>query len=219
MREEHAVRPTPHPHPTPTPTPTHSPSLLSPLSSPLSLQDSPAPLSHGQTISAPHMHAAALELLEAQLVPGAKCLDVGSGSGYLAAAMALLVAPGGSVLGIDKYASLVEASQASAARALPAEVVASITLRAGNVLAPGALEGAGGPWDAIHVGAAAAALPAALVAALAPGGRLVCPVGPDVTAGFTDEGQVLKVVDKDADGVVTSEDVMGVRFVPLTEPE
>lgn len=164
------------------------------------------------------MHAACLELLEGQLKPGAACLDVGSGSGYLAAAMALLVAPGGAVLGLDKHAPLVEASKRSVARALPADVVGAVTLRTANALAPGALDGFG-PFDAIHVGAAAATLPQALVDALACGGRLVIPVGPDVgAAGFGEEGQVLKVVDKGEDGTIRSEDVMGVRYVPLTEP-
>ena len=45
----------------------------------------------GQTISAPHMHALCLELLEGHLHDGAKVLDVGAGSGYLAAAMAIMV--------------------------------------------------------------------------------------------------------------------------------
>jgi hypothetical protein len=44
-------------------------------------QDCPVPIGYGQTISAPHMHATCLELLEPQLRPGARVLDVGSGSG------------------------------------------------------------------------------------------------------------------------------------------
>ncbi len=46
---------------------------------PLRAQDSPLPIGHEQTISAPHMHAIALELLASRLVPGAQALDVGSG--------------------------------------------------------------------------------------------------------------------------------------------
>jgi protein-L-isoaspartate(D-aspartate) O-methyltransferase len=53
------------------------------------------------TISAPHMHAHALEMLRDQLIPGARVLDVGSGSGYLTACMARLVQPGGKVIGIE----------------------------------------------------------------------------------------------------------------------
>ena len=54
-------------------------------------QDSPLPIGYGETISAPHMHATCMELLRIHLRPGARVLDVGSGSGYLTAAMALMV--------------------------------------------------------------------------------------------------------------------------------
>lgn len=43
------------------------------------------PIGNEQTISAPHMHAACLDLLTEELRPGARALDVGSGSGYLTA--------------------------------------------------------------------------------------------------------------------------------------
>ena len=48
-------------------------------------QDSPQTIGYGATISAPHMHAHCLSMLEYQLVPGARVLDVGSGTGYLTA--------------------------------------------------------------------------------------------------------------------------------------
>ena len=69
-------------------------------------------------------------------------------------------------------------------------------------------------FDAIHVGAAAASLPRALVDALKPGGRMVIPLGPE------GGDQVLSVVDKDPGGGPGFErrDLLGVRFVPLTEP-
>ena len=54
-------------------------------------QDSPQSIGCGVTISAPHMHAYALELLREQLAPGATALDVGSGSGYLTACFAKMV--------------------------------------------------------------------------------------------------------------------------------
>ena len=43
-------------------------------------QDHPVPIGYGETISAPHMHAEALRLLEDHCIPGASVLDVGSGS-------------------------------------------------------------------------------------------------------------------------------------------
>lgn len=53
--------------------------------------DSPQGIGYGVTISAPHMHAHALELLKDRLVEGNRALDVGSGSGYLTACMAKIL--------------------------------------------------------------------------------------------------------------------------------
>jgi protein-L-isoaspartate(D-aspartate) O-methyltransferase len=68
-----------------------------------------------------------------------------------------------------------------------------------------------GPYDAIHVGAAAASVPKALVDQLSPGGRMVIPVGPE------GEPQVLAVVDKRPDGHVSRHDLMDVQYVPLVQ--
>ena len=59
------------------------------------------------TISAPHMHAYALELLEKQLEAGMTALDVGSGSGYLTVCFALMVGERGKVVGIDHIQGVV----------------------------------------------------------------------------------------------------------------
>lgn len=67
------------------------------------------------------------------------------------------------------------------------------------------------PYDAIHVGAAAAEIPPALIDQLKPGGRMVIPVG--------NIFQDLKVVDKDVDGSVNIHDETSVRYVPLTSRE
>jgi protein-L-isoaspartate(D-aspartate) O-methyltransferase len=53
--------------------------------------DSPQPIGYGATISAPHMHAYALEVLKDHLYDGSVSLDVGSGTGYLTACMAIMV--------------------------------------------------------------------------------------------------------------------------------
>lgn len=74
-------------------------------------QDSPYSIGYGATISAPHMHAYALEALKDKLVEGAQVLDVGSGSGYLTACMAHMVGPGGVVYGVDHIKELVSQSE------------------------------------------------------------------------------------------------------------
>lgn len=82
-----------------------------PSSSPYT--DSPHSINYGATISAPHMHAFALEALIDKLVDGAKVLDVGSGTGYLTACMAHMVGPRGLVYGIDHIKELVDQSHAN----------------------------------------------------------------------------------------------------------
>lgn len=54
-------------------------------------RDTPQSIGYGATISAPHMHAAALELLIDHLTSGEKALDVGCGTGYLTACMATML--------------------------------------------------------------------------------------------------------------------------------
>jgi len=65
------------------------------------------------------------------------------------------------------------------------------------------------PYDAIHVGAAAAHVPQKLLDQLKPGGRMVCPVGKQ------HEIQMFYQFDKSADGTITREGLVEVRYVPL----
>jgi protein-L-isoaspartate(D-aspartate) O-methyltransferase len=169
--------------------------------------DTPQSIGHRATISAPHMHAMTLELLEGHLSEGSRALDVGCGSGYLTACLSELVGETGVVVGIDYLAPLVDLSIENL-RNDGCTVSDRLDIRLGDgwLGAPDK-----GPYNAVHVGAAASTIPQALVDQLALGGRMVIPVGPNGGE------QYLLQVDKDATGKVTSKRICGVRYVPLVK--
>lgn len=175
--------------------------------------DRPRQIGYNVTISAPHMHAYALSILSDQLFDGAKALDIGSGSGYLSACMAFMVGPRGRVVGIDHIPELIEVSTRNIREDCPHFLKDG---RLKFVVGDGRLgHAAEGPYNAIHVGAAADNLPQELIDQLAPGGRLICPV---VAAEGFQMLQDLLQVDKNADGTVIKKKLMKVSYVPLTDP-
>ncbi|KAF2121842.1 protein-L-isoaspartate O-methyltransferase [Lophiotrema nucula] len=172
--------------------------------------DSPQPIGHQATISAPHMHASACESLLDYLQPGAKVLDIGSGSGYLTAVLANLVGPSGTVIGVDHIQPLVTLAENNMRKSENGRKM----LDSGQVRfikadgRKGWKEGA--PYDAIHVGAAAAEQHKELSDQLKSPGRLFVPIA---------EGwmQHIYVVNKNEDGSLKKERLYGVQYVPLTD--
>lgn len=156
------------------------------------------------------MHASACESLLDLLKPGAKVLDIGSGSGYLTAVLANIVGPSGFVIGIDHIQPLVDMANANMAKSAEGRQMlesgqAKFVLGDGR---KGWKECA--PYDAIHVGAAAAEHHQELTDQLKAPGRLFVPVAED---GL----QHIYVIDKDSDGQVERKKLYGVRYVPLCD--
>jgi protein-L-isoaspartate(D-aspartate) O-methyltransferase len=157
--------------------------------------DAALPIGHEQTISQPYIVAAMCELLG--LDGTEHVLDVGTGSGYAAAVLDELAA---SVVSVER----IEALAARARRALEETGHGSVEVRVADG-SLGAPERA--PFDAIAVAAATPIMPQALYDQLAPGGRMVLPLG---GAG----GQLLTRVVKTSDGPQQAS-FIGCRFVPL----
>ncbi|WP_370524234.1 protein-L-isoaspartate O-methyltransferase [Cellulomonas sp. APG4] len=161
-------------------------------------EDRPLPIGHGQTSSQPSTARAMLELLE--VVPGARVLDVGAGSGWTTALLAHLVGPDGEVLGLELEPDLARWGAANVAAVDPSGRGAA-RLEAARPDVLGDPDGA--PWDRVLVSAEARELPVELVEQLAPGGRMVIPVRGEMRLVRREDGAVL----------VTEHG--GYRFVPL----
>ena len=107
------------------------------------------------TISAPHMHASAAESLLPFLHPTAKILDIGSGSGYLTHVLANLIEPDGKIVGVDHMQGLVDLAHRNMSKSQDGKVLLD-SGRVAFIKADGRKGWKeGGPYDAIHVGAAA----------------------------------------------------------------
>jgi protein-L-isoaspartate(D-aspartate) O-methyltransferase len=163
----------------------------------LSFSDQALPIACGQTISQPYIVAAMTQALE--ISPEHKVLEIGTGSGYQAAILSCLARE---VYSVERHRDLADSARARLSR---------LGFKNVTVIHADGMAGAEAhaPFDRIIVTAAAAEIPAALTAELAPEGVLVAPVG---AVGAV---QTLVRQRKLADGTVETEDLMQVRFVPL----
>lgn len=159
--------------------------------------DRPLPIGHDQTISQPYIVAFMTEAIR----PGStdRVLEVGTGSGYQAAVLAEIV---DSVYTIEIVPELAHTARVRLDRL----GYDNVTVREGDGYA-GWPERA--PFDAIVITAAPEEIPPPLLDQLAPGGRMVLPVGP------ADASQQMTLITKAEDGSVTRERLMPVRFVPF----
>jgi protein-L-isoaspartate(D-aspartate) O-methyltransferase len=160
-------------------------------------EDSPLPIERGQTISQPYI--VALMTASLALSPRDRVLEIGTGSGYAAAILGRMA---GEVYTVERHEELATL----AARRLEELGLKNVSVRHGD----GSLgwpEHA--PYDAIVVAAGGPGVPPALLEQLAPGGRLVMPVGEGR------ELQKLVRMTRQHDGSFASEDLGDVRFVPL----
>jgi protein-L-isoaspartate(D-aspartate) O-methyltransferase len=171
--------------------------FVSEANRPWAYDDHPLPIEAGQTISQPYIVALMIEA--AGIKPGDRVLEVGAGSGYAAAVISRIAAK---VIGIERQHELVEVARERLRR-----------LGYDNVEI---VEGDGtkgwpeeAPYDAILAAASGSHVPQALIEQLAPGGRIVMPVG---DPGWVQE---LVKVTKRPDGELERENLGGVRFVPL----
>ncbi len=160
----------------------------------VSYQDTPLPIGFDKTVSQPFIGALMLELLG--VGPGQKVLEVGTGLGWQAAVMA--------ELGADLFSVEIVEEFAQAARLRLAALDYQVEIRVGDG-SRGWADHA--PFDRILV-TAAAEPPPALVDQLAPGGRMVIPVGGK-------EVQQLSVVEKRNGGEVATREMLPVRFTQL----
>lgn len=159
-------------------------------------EDTALPIGYQQTLSQPYIVARMTELLLGGADRLERVLDIGSGSGYQTAILAGLA---DEVYAIERIKPLLQAAR----KRMRQLKLRNVHMRHGD-----GYEGlaAQAPFDGILVAAAPREVPAALLEQLAPGGRLVMPVG--------DSEQKLVVIERGAQGF-ERRDVEAVRFVPM----
>ncbi len=163
-------------------------------------QNKPLPIGLSQTISQPYIVAVMTQVLleTGTAAPRRRVLEIGTGSGYQTAVLSELFEQ---VFSVERIKSLSETARAR---------LRELGYRSIHFAYADGMLGweSHAPYDAIIVTAAAVEVPETLKTQLAPGGRLVIPVGPQASA------QMLRVVDRTPRGY-SERDVLPVSFVPL----
>ena len=162
-------------------------------------EDHPIPIAEGQTISQPFIVAVSLQALSLQGTESV--LEVGTGSGYQTALLAVLAC---SVFSIERHVSLARDA---------ATILAPLGLNNVRVTVGDGSQGwrEFAPFDAMLISAAAPSVPRSLLEQLSESGRIVIPVGPP-------QAQELQLVRKH-EGRLSVEKIEGCRFVPLVGAE
>jgi protein-L-isoaspartate(D-aspartate) O-methyltransferase len=164
-------------------------------------QDKPIPIGHGQTTSQPSLLMDMVSRLCIKKTD--RLLEVGTGSGYLTAVLSLIVQE---VYTLERIPQLYD------------EAIIRLN-RLGFTNIKGRCQSGEIPWgdgqifDVIIVSAACEEPPPALIDQLAPGGRMLIPLGK------TPDAQMLTMIEKDADGKITQTELYRVRFVPFITDE
>jgi protein-L-isoaspartate(D-aspartate) O-methyltransferase len=164
---------------------------------PYAYQPHPLPVGHDQNLAAPLLVALMTHLVAPEA--GDVVFETGTGAGYHAAVLSLLAAE---VYSVEVVTPLAE----RAARLLKELGYDNVSVREGDGYFGWAAKG---PFDAIVIKEAIDHLPPPLLQQLAPGGRMVIPLGPGRGP------QYLTLVTKDAAGKLSERRIMPVRFSPL----
>ena len=162
-------------------------------------EDHPIPIAEGQTISQPFIVAVSLQALNLQGTESV--LEVGTGSGYQTALLAVLAR---AVFSIERHVSLARSA---------ATILAGLGLNNVRVTVGDGSQGwrEFAPFDAMLISAAAPSVPQSLLEQLSESGRMVIPVGPP-------QAQELQLVRKNEGGLSVAK-IEGCRFVPLIGAE
>ena len=170
-------------------------------------QNFPQRIGYNVVISAPLLHAYCLEALKDYLTEGSTVLDIGFGSGYLTVAMSKMMNDKGKVIGIEHIKDLYNwgiENMSKNHKDLIDNKKIELVLGDGRL---GYKNKA--PYKCIHVGAAARQPPNEIIEQLAPGGRLVIPLG-------VPNDQYIYCIDKDINGKLNITKGLSVCYVSLT---